>query len=422
MARGFTDIAIRNLKPGPVRREIPDPGARGLYVIVEPSGFKSFAARFRFQGKPKKLSFGNVSLSVARKLTADALHEAKEGRDPTAAKKQVKRERRAIEANTFGRVCDQYLKIVCGMKIGHDGKPTFNGDLRSAARHLAELNRLVLPTLGNKPITEIKRTDVVNLLDRIQTGELKGPDGVCIEGGPVAADRTLSLIRTIMFWHAARTDDFKMPLVRGMMRTKPQDRARDRILSDAEICSMWNEASKSEGSFPAFIKFLLLTGARRSEASNMTWGEVNDGIWLLPPSRNKTKKPLARPLSRTALALIESLRREECEAVFSTRNGKPITVFAKPLAQLQKACGVTNFHYHDLRRTCRSLLSKAGVSSDVGERCLGHVVSGGKGIYDRHHYQPEMKRAYEALAAQIELIVSPPPQGNVTPLRKKKRA
>jgi integrase len=420
MARGFTDIAIRNLKPGTVRREIPDPGARGLYVIVEPSGFKSFAARFRFQGKPKKLSFGNVPLSVARKLTADALHEAKEGRDPTSAKKQAKQARRAIEANTFGRVCDQYLKIVCGMKIGQDGKLTFNGVLRSAARHLAELNRLVLPTLGNKPISEIKRTDIVNLLDRIQTGELKGPDGVPIEGGPVAADRTLSLIRTIMFWHAARTDDFKIPLVRGMMRTKPQDRARDRILDDAEIRLVWNEASKSQGSFPAFIKFLLLTGARRSEASNMMWNEMKDGVWLLPPTRNKTKKPLARPLSRAALTLIESLRREGCGAVFSTPAGRPITVFAKPLAQFQDACGVSDFHYHDLRRTCRSLLSKAGVGSDIGERCLGHVVGGVKAVYDRHDYRLEMANAYERLSALITQIASPPPDGKVIALKKKR--
>jgi hypothetical protein len=45
MAKGFTDIAIRNLKAGDTRREIPDPGARGLYVIVQVSGKKSFAVR-----------------------------------------------------------------------------------------------------------------------------------------------------------------------------------------------------------------------------------------------------------------------------------------------------------------------------------------------------------------------------------------
>ena len=56
MAKGLTDIAIRNLKGGPIRREIPDPGARGLYVVVQPSGLKSFAVRYRFAGQPRKLT------------------------------------------------------------------------------------------------------------------------------------------------------------------------------------------------------------------------------------------------------------------------------------------------------------------------------------------------------------------------------
>src|ERR1700758_2542524 len=104
MARGLTDIAIRNLKPGQGRQEIPDLGARGLYIIVEPSGFKSFAVRFRFDGKPRKLSLGSISLSAARKAAANALHEVQEGRDPTAAKKEATAKRKAIEADTFAAI------------------------------------------------------------------------------------------------------------------------------------------------------------------------------------------------------------------------------------------------------------------------------------------------------------------------------
>src|SRR5262249_20448143 len=212
MARGFTDIAIKNLKRGAVRREIPDPGARGLYVIVEPSGFKSFAVRFRFDGKPKKLSLGNISLSAARKAAADALHEVREGRDPTEAKAKAKEERRTIQGNTFGRVAQQYLRIECGMIRG-EGRATCKGRVRTAARRLTDLNRLVLPTLGDKPISEIKRSEITELLDDIQNGELKTNDGERIKGGPVMADRTLALIRKIMNWHATRADDFQSPLV-----------------------------------------------------------------------------------------------------------------------------------------------------------------------------------------------------------------
>lgn len=88
MAKGLTDIAIRNLKPGGVRREIPDPGCAGLYLIIQPSGRKSFAVRYRFAGLPRKLTLqSGVSLAAARKLTADAMHEVAQGRDPSEAKR-----------------------------------------------------------------------------------------------------------------------------------------------------------------------------------------------------------------------------------------------------------------------------------------------------------------------------------------------
>ena len=80
-----------------------------------------------------------------------------------------------------------------------------------------------------------------------------------------------------------------------------------------------------------------------------------------------------------------------------------------------KASGVKWYTIHDLRRTARSLLSRAGVNADVAERCLGHVIGGVRGIYDRHEYFEEKKRAFEALAWQIERIVNP--QANVVPMR-----
>jgi integrase len=408
MARGFTDIAIKNLKPGAVRREIPDPGARGLYVIVEPSGFKSFAVRFRINGKTRKLSLGNIPLSKARKAAAGALDEVKEGRDPTEAKAKAKEERRTIQGNTFGRIAEQYLKLVCGMKLPDEGKPTFNGKVRTAARQLADLNRLVLPALGDRPISEIKRSEIVALLDKIE-----------IEHGPVMADRTLALIRRIMNWHATRTDDFVAPIVRGMARTKGKERARDRTLTDDEIRKVWN--ANAVGPFPALIKFLLLTGARRDEAASMTWAELSGADWTLPAGRNKTKVDLIRPLSKAALAVIESQRRSDSPYVFTTDGRTPISAFSTFKMKFDAATGTSNWRLHDLRRTARSLMSRAGIDADHAERCLGHVIGGVRGTYDRHEYFDEKKHAYDALAALIERIANPP-GGNVTALRKNKPA
>jgi hypothetical protein len=74
---------------------------------------------------------------------------------------------------------------------------------------------------------------------------------------------------------------------------------------------------------------------------------------------------------------------------------------------LDKASGVKGWTLHDLRRTARSLMSRAGISSDHAERCLGHVIGGVRGVYDRHEFHAEKRHAFEALAALIERIVNP---------------
>ena len=97
-----------------------------------------------------------------------------------------------------------------------------------------------------------------------------------------------------------------------------------------------------------------------------------------------------------------------------TADGRRLGGMTHRKAEIDKASGVTNWTIHDLRRTARSLMSRAGVSSDHAERCLGHVIGGVAGVYDRHRYSDEMLLAYEKLATLIEHIVNP--VANVVPL------
>ncbi len=71
---------------------------------------------------------------------------------------------------------------------------------------------------------------------------------------------------------------------------------------------------------------------------------------------------------------------------------------------------------HDLRRTARSLMSRAGVRPDISERVLGHAIPGVQGVYDRHTYDSEKADALKRLSDLISKIVKPP-KGNVVPLR-----
>ena len=422
MTKGLTDIAIRNLKPDSERREIPDPGARGLYVVIQPSGKKSFAVRYRFGGKPRKLTLtAGITLAAARKAAGDALYEVEQKRDPGAVKRHVKQAQRIAAENTFRVIAEEYLKREGGMQRDKNGRASFKNDkLRSADWRRAVLERLVYKTLGDRPIAEIKRSEIIRLLDKIEAGELKDDDGDAIKGGPVMADRTLAIIRKIMNWQAVRDEDYRSPIVRGMARVTAKDRARSRTLTDDELRAVWKAANEGKGSFPAMVKFLLLTAARRTEAASMAWEEVDGVDWVLPARRNKTKLDLVRPLSEQARGVLEAQPQiEGCSYVFTTDGRSPLSGFSKFKKAFDKNCGVTGWTLHDLRRTARSLMSRAGVSADHAERCLGHVIGGVRGTYDRHEYHGEKRQAFDALAAQIERIINPL-EGNVTALPRKR--
>ena len=141
----------------------------------------------------------------------------------------------------------------------------------------------------------------------------------------------------------------------------------------------------------------------------MTFAELNGGSdWVLPAARNKTKLDLERPLSKAAMAALQrGPRIDGSEFVFSTTGRRPIGGMARWKAKFDEACGVRNYTLHDLRRSARSLMSRAGVPADHAERCLGHVIGGVRGTYDRYEYFSEKRLAYEALALQIDRIVNP---------------
>jgi integrase len=289
------------------------------------------------------------------------------------------------------------LKAICEEYVAREGKR-----LRTAHYREQQLNRLIYPAFGHRPINDIKRSEIVRWMDQIED-----------ENGPVMADRTLAILRKIMNWHAARSDEFRSPIVRGMARTSSTERARDRILTDDELRSIW-EATEGQGVYGALVQFILLTAARRSEAAEMKWPELDGRTWTLPAARNKTKVDLLRPLSKAALALLPA---KECELVWAI-NGKPLNMFSLRKQALDVASGVSGWTLHDCRRTARSLMSRAGVPTDHAERCLGHVIPGVRGVYDRHEYFDEKVRAFEALAAQVQRIIEP--QENVVPIGRKR--
>jgi len=389
MSKRLTALSVENAKPGTSRREISDGGHNGLHLIVQPSGHKSWAVRFRVSGLSRKFTIpgGLITLAEAREQAATAIKEARQGIDPTKAKKIAKQQAVIAKANTFAAVALLYL----------------NSDktkrLRSFHQIEDGLKRLAFPLIGDRPIGELRRSQITVALDHIEH-----------TNGPVMADRVLGYIRCVLNFHTLRDDDYVVPLAKGMERTSKKDRARKRTLTDDEIRKLWAVGD-------CYSQFLLLTSARRDEAAAMQWKELDGNNWVLPAARNKTKVDLLRPLSKAAMAILPS-RGQDDEYVFGLAPDTPLVAFSRIKAQLDAKCGITTrWTFHDLRRTARTLMSRGGVLSDHAERVLGHVIGGVRGVYDLHEYENEKAHALEALAHQIGLITNPP-KGNVRQLKR----
>ncbi|HMF22418.1 MAG TPA: site-specific integrase, partial [Pseudolabrys sp.] len=202
------------------------------------------------------------------------------------------------------------------------------------------------------------------------------------------------------------SDSFVPPFVRGMSRQKVAEHRRSRILDDDELRRLW-AATADEQPFSNFVRLLLLTTARRGEAAGMKWSEVGaDALWTLPAERSKTKTEIVRPLSKAAQAVLAAQPRGIGDYVF-TPGAAPLRNFSDAKRKLDAVSGLSGYQLHDLRWTSRSLLSRAGINSDIAERCLGHALPAIRATYDRHHFLDEMAHAFEALAALIERIVNP---------------
>jgi integrase len=397
MAKALTATAVRNARSGSKRREIPDGGCQGLFLIVQLSGVRSWALRYRFKGRTRKLTLGPVlaadlpelatapalntplSLAGARELAVKAMRQVRTGVDPGHEKLAGRKGRSALGMR---------VRDICEAFLEREG-----GKLRSIEQRRYDL-RLISDAIGAIDISDIRRSHIVAMLDRIEA-----------ERGPTMADRVLGAFGRLQTWHASRGDDFRPVIVRGMKRSDAKARARTRVLTDDEIRALW-EATAS-GPFGGFVRFALLTATRRNEAAGLRRSELVDtGTWIIPKDRYKTGVDHVVPLSPLAQSVIAA-QPNLGDAVFSIDGAKPITGFDSFKKQLDAASGVTGWRIHDIRRTARTLLSRCGIDADIAERALGHATGGVRGVYDRYAYAAEKRHAFEALARRIEAILHP---------------
>ena len=213
--------------------------------------------------------------------------------------------------------------------------------------------------------------------------------------------------KALLNWYSARSDYISV-LTRTPQRISIQEHARSHVPSDVELRAILLAAERDQ-LFGSYLLVTILTATRRSESAGLRRSELSPGgrTWIIPGSRYKNGKDCLVPLSERAQAIIASMP-VLGDFVFTANGTCALGNFAERKKAFDAACGVRGWVIHDLRRAARTLLSRAGISADIAERCLGHSLTGVRATYDRHEYETEKRHAFEALAALVERVTRPP--------------
>jgi integrase len=283
--------------------------------------------------------------------------------------------------------------------------------LRSQSQVQGIVARHVLPDWENRRFTDIRRGDVAKLLDKIED-----------RATAKQADSVLSILRKVCRWHQSRNENYTSPVVPGMNKTNPLDSQRARILNDDEIRALWS-VTATMPKFGPMVRLIFLTAQRRAKVATMKHADLRDGVWTIATvAREKSNVGRIR-LPGLALEVLATVPRfKGNDFVFPAGRGRgPFAGFAPSFEQLLERMraqlpGMPDFVLHDLRRTARSLLSRAGIRPDIAERCLGHTVgSTVSQTYDRFNYELETDAAFAALSTLVVTILAP--ASNVVCLR-----
>ena len=401
--RDFTDRFLKAIKPAePGKRiilhdaQIPGFGIRVTERSAEENK-GSFVLVTRFPGStnpvPRRIGdYPAMSLAKAREIAREWREDLRQGVDPKAKEAERRREEERRRGDTFAAVflafADDHLST---LRTGADVK-------RAVERHVVE-------RWGHRPISEIRRADVNELVRTLR------------KDAPIGANRILAYVKTFFTWAVDQELIEASPA--ASVKRPAKEVKRDRVLTDLEIRAIW-QACGGLGAFGRAFRFMLATGQRRSEVGEMTWSELDrtQRLWTLSRERTKADRAHEVPFSGLAMAIIE-----ECQPlgdfVFSTGRGvpaRPISGWSKAKAALDSKSGVTNWHVHDLRRTAATQMARLGVDRVVIAKVLNHAENEVTAVYDRHRYDREKRRALDLWGERLAAIIDGTDGGNVVQL------
>jgi integrase len=347
-----------------------------------------------------------MGVADARKAATEALGRIELGEDPAAAKKATKRAR--IEAELSER--DKIKTLVNLYAERHLSRIKTGGEVKRS------LEYNVLPAWGERKLQDIRRRDVIDLLEEIAQS-----------GRATTANRVRAYLSKFFGWCVDREVIENSPAIG--VKAVAKEKSRARVLTDDELRWFLAACEDLRQPWGPLGKVLVLTGQRLGEVVGMTDAEIEGDVWRLPAERTKNGRPHDVPLSDTVLEVLSSMMRLGNAGLYHTTNGAmPLSGYFKgrnAIAQrmveiASEDCGgpveIPHWTFHDLRRTAATGMARLEIPVRVTEAVLNHVSGTGGGIvavYQRHDFAREKRHALEAWARFLKEIVESHP-GNRT--------
>ncbi|WP_310207218.1 tyrosine-type recombinase/integrase [Ancylobacter sp. 3268] len=380
MRKKLTPKYLDSLPPAPMKRyEVRDDVVGGLMIRVSTTGAKVWYLAVTVKDRARRIKVGTypvLSIADARDKTREMLRQIQLGTFEEESEVRL----------TLGDVVPQFIELYA--------KPR-NRSWKPTERVLTKFANLY-----DKPITDIRRGDVVKVVDEL-----------IASGMGAGANRALAAIKKLFAWCLDRGTIETNPI--AALKAPAKEVSRDRVLSDDEIVACWRAAEGESFPFEPFAKLIVLTGQRRGEVAGMRWSEVDltQGVWTIPASRAKNATQHVVPLAPLAVLILQSLPRfAGSDFVFTTTGRTPVSGFGRLKARLEKASGADDWRLHDIRRTVATRMAMMGVQPHIIEAVLNHksgIVSGVAAVYNRHAYTQEKRAALVKWAEHVEQIVSP---------------
>jgi integrase len=359
-----------------------DDSLPGFGIRVRRGGSKRFVYQYKLNGTNRRVTFKEANVKRARAAAQILAAKVTLGSDPALEKEAAHN----AAGDTFGKCLARYL----ARPQGRRRERTLREIRRHLERNLAPLHRL--------HIRKIDRRRVADELARLT-----------VESGAVQSNRTRSSLSAFLNWCIG---EGYVDINVAAQTNKHEETARSRILSDAELRTIWRALSE-QGDYRDIIWLLVLTGQRLREIADLSWREIDldKAIIALPPFRTKNHRPHTVPLSAPALEILKGRARDERELVFGT-GIRSFSGFARAKQQLDKKAKLGSpWVVHDIRRSVATGLATL-TQPHIVECVLGHVSgfrAGVSGVYNLHAYETEKRQALDLWGKRIVSLVGDVP-------------